>query len=144
MKAFLAGVAMVLASPALADPVQDIRAARAAYNAAVAARDVDGIRRVLGDDYLGIAGSGGERIESADAMAEYFARAFRTTGFVGFVRTPDVVTIAEPAVRAMERGTWSGGSITGRLRGEYLAVWVPTPQGWRLRSETFVTLGSIK
>ncbi|KPF77508.1 hypothetical protein IP88_06000 [alpha proteobacterium AAP81b] len=146
MKAALAlagiwGLAMVLAVPAAADPAADIRAARAAYNAAIASRDVVGIRAVLGEPYIGIAGSGGERIETADAMAEYFARAFRTPGFLGFVRTPDVVTIADPPARAMERGHWSGGSLGGRLRGEYLAVWVPTPQGWRLRSETFVTLG---
>ncbi len=144
MKAALLGVAIMLASPAAAEPAADIRAARAAYNAAIARRDVAGIRAVLGDDYIGIAGSGGERIESADAMADYFARAFRTTGFLGFVRTPEVVMVADPPARAMERGHWSGGSVTGRLRGEYLAVWVPTPAGWRLRSETFVTLGQDK
>ncbi len=144
MKAALLGVAIMLASPAAAEPAADIRAARAAYNAAIARRDVAGIRAVLGDDYIGIAGSGGERIESADAMADYFARAFRTTGFLGFVRTPEVVTVADPPARAMERGHWSGGSLGGRLRGEYLAVWVPTPAGWRLRSETLVTLGQDK
>ncbi len=144
MKAALLGVAIMLASPAAAEPAADIRAARAAYNAAIARRDVAGIRAVLGDDYIGIAGSGGERIESADAMADYFARAFRTTGFLGFVRTPEVVMVADPPARAMERGHWSGGSVTGRLRGEYLAIWVPTPAGWRLRSETFVTLGQDK
>jgi hypothetical protein len=78
----------------------------------------------------------------ADAMADYFARAFKTPGFLGFVRTPDVVTIAAPPQRAMERGHWSGGSLTGRFSGEYLAAWVPTPTGWKLRSETFVTLSN--
>jgi ketosteroid isomerase-like protein len=144
VKAALLGLAIMLASPAAAEPAAEIRAARAAFNAAIARRDVAGIRAVLGDDYIGIAGSGGERIESADAMAEYFARAFRTTGFLGFVRTPDMVKIADPPARAMERGQWSGGSVTGRLHGEYLAVWVPTPAGWRLRSETFITLGQDK
>ncbi len=149
MKAALQGVALlgvttVLATPAAADPAAEIRAARAAYNAAIARRDVAGIRAALGDDYIGIAGSGGERIEGANAMADYFARAFRSTGFLGFVRTPDVVTVADPPARAMERGHWSGGSVGGRLRGEYLAVWVPTPSGWRLRSESFVTLGQDK
>lgn len=134
---------MIMAAPAAAaDAARDIKAARAAYNAAIAARDVAGLRAAFGDDYIGIAGSGGERIIGGDAMADYFARAFKTPGFLGFVRTPDVVTVAVPAARAMERGHWSGGSVSGRLTGEYLAVWVPTPQGWKLRSETFVTLGS--
>ena len=75
-------------------------------------------------------------------MADYFARAFKTPGFLGFVRTPDVVSVANPPLRAMERGHWQGGGVSGRLSGEYLAVWVPTPQGWKLRSETFVTLGN--
>ncbi len=133
---------MVMAAPAAADAVQDIKAARAAYNAAIAARDVAGVRAALGEGYVGIAGTGGEAIIGADAMADYFARAFRTTGFLGFVRTPDAVTVAVPAQRAMERGRWSGGSLSGRMSGEYLAVWVPTPAGWKLRSETFVTLAN--
>lgn len=42
----------------------------------------------------------------------------------------------------MERGHWSGGSLNGQFSGEYLAVWVLTPKGWKLRSETFVTLSN--
>ncbi|WP_439546445.1 DUF4440 domain-containing protein [Sandarakinorhabdus sp.] len=129
-------------TPAAADAVADIKAARAAYNAAIAARDVAGVRAAFGDGYIGIAGSGGEAIIGADAMTDYFARAFKTPGFLGFVRTPDVVTVAVPPVRAMERGHWSGGSVSGRFSGEYLAVWVPTATGWKLRSESFVTLAN--
>ncbi len=142
MNRALAAVLMIMATPAAADPVADIKAARAAYNAAIAARDAAGVRAALGDNYVGIAGTGGEAIIGADSMAEYFARAFKTPGFLGFVRTPDVVTVAQPPLRAMERGRWSGGSASGMVSGEYLAVWVPTPQGWKLRSETFVTLAN--
>lgn len=140
MKPALAALIMIMATPAAADPVADINAARAAYNAAIAARDAAGVRAALGDDYIGIAGTTGEAIIGADAMADYFARAFKTPGFLGFVRTPEMVTVAQPPLRAMERGRWSGGSASGMVSGEYLAVWVPTPQGWKLRSETFVTL----
>lgn len=142
MKPAAAVLMLAMAAPAAADAVNDIKAARAAYNAAIAARDVAGVRAALGEDYVGIAGTGGEAIIGANAMADYFARAFKTTGFLGFVRTPDVVTVAVPALRAMERGHWSGGSLSGRVSGEYLAVWVPTAQGWKLRSETFVTLAA--
>ena len=142
MKLGLTALAMIMATPAAADPVADIKAARAVYNAAIAARDAAGVRAALGEGYVGIAGTGGEAIIGADAMADYFARAFKTPGFLGFVRTPDVVTVAVPPLRAMERGHWSGGSLTGRFSGEYLAVWVPTPTGWKLRSETFVTLSN--
>lgn len=138
----LAALLMVLATPAAADPVAEITAARAAYNAAIAARDAAGVRAALGEGYVGIAGTGGEAIIGADAMTDYFARSFKVPGFLGFVRTPDGVTVATPPLRAMERGHWSGGSLSARFSGEYLAVWVPTPQGWKLRSETFVTLAN--
>jgi len=142
VKPALAALIMIMATPAAADPVTDIKTARAAYNAAIAARDAAGVRAALGEDYIGIAGTTGEAIISADAMADYFARAFKTPGFLGFVRTPDVIMVANPPARAMERGHWSGGSTNGQLSGEYLAVWVPTPTGWKLRSETFVTLAN--
>jgi len=99
---------MIMATPAAADPVADIKAARAVYNAAIAARDAVGVRAALGEGYVGIAGTGGEAIIGADAMADYFARAFKTPGFLGFVRTPDVVTVAVPPLRAMERAIARG------------------------------------
>ena len=136
--------ALVVAVPAAADDASDIRAARARYNAAIVAHDAPAIRAMFVDDYTGIAGSGGEVIAGGDAMAGYFANAFRNSAFLGFVRTPELVTAAVPADRAMERGHWLGRTRTAtgetRLGGEYLAVWVPTAAGWRLRSETFVTL----
>lgn len=128
----------------MADDSADIRTARAAYNAAIRAHDTTGIRATFAESYVGIAGSGGEVITGGDAMTAYFANAFGNPAFLGFVRTPEVVTVAVPADRAMERGHWVGRTRTAggeaRLGGEYLAVWVPTAAGWRLRSETFVTL----
>jgi ketosteroid isomerase-like protein len=138
--ALLAGAIMT----APADHVAQIRTARAAYNAAIIARDTAGVRAAFVDDYKGIAGSGGELIAGGDAMAAYFARAFATSDFISFVRTPDVITVAVPADRAMERGHWLGRRKTAageaQLHGEYLAVWVHAIGGWRLRSESFVTL----
>ena len=130
--------------PSPADDTSQIRSARAAYNAAIIARDAAAIRAAFVDDYKGMAGSGGELIAGGDAMAAYFAQAFQNPAFISFIRTPDVITIATPADRAMERGHWLGRTKTAsgeaQLHGEYLAVWVPSPAGWRLRSETFVTL----
>lgn len=143
MKLALA-IVLMAATAVPGDDTARIRNARAAYNAAIIARDVAVIRATFVDDYKGIAGSGGELIAGGDAMAVYFASAFRNPAFISFVRTPDVITVAAPADRAMERGQWLGRTRTAtgetRLHGEYLAIWVPTPTGWRLRSETFVTL----
>ena len=138
----LAALALALASPA--DDAAAVRAARAIYNAAIIAHDVAGVRAAFIDTYVGIAGSGGEVISGGDAMAAYFASSFRNPAFISYSRTPDVVTVATPADRAMERGHWLGRYRTDhgetRLTGEYLAVWVRAPGGWRLRSESFVTL----
>ena len=132
----------------MADDVADIRSARARYNAAILAHDVATVRDAFADGYVGIAGSGGELVAGGEAMAAYFANAFRNPSFLGFVRTPELVTVAVPAERVMERGHWLGRNWTAdgetQLGGEYLAVWVPTAAGWRLRSETFVTLSHTK
>jgi ketosteroid isomerase-like protein len=140
VKWLIAALLMMAAMPAAADNAADIRDARARYNAAIAAHDAPTIRAMFVDDYKGLAGSGGELVSGGDAMAAYFANAFRNPDFLGFVRTPDVIAIATPADRAMERGHWHGGSRNAMLNGEYLAVWVPTATGWKLRSESFVTL----
>ena len=140
MKWLVAALVMMAAMPAATDNQAEIRDARARYKAAIVAHDSATIRAMFIDDYKGLAGSGGELISGGDAMAAYFANAFRNPDFQGFVRTPDVIIIATPPDRAMERGHWQGGSRSARLKGEYLAIWVPTPAGWRLRSESFVTL----
>jgi ketosteroid isomerase-like protein len=137
---WLAALLIVAAMPAAGNEA-DIRAARARYNAAIAAHDSATIRAMFIDDYKGIAGSSGELISGGDAMTAYFANAFHNPDFLGFVRTPDVITVATPPDRAMERGHWHGGTRSATLSGEYLAVWVPTAAGWKLRSESFVTLG---
>jgi ketosteroid isomerase-like protein len=147
-----AGMALLLAVPAplLADDgppatVAAIRTARDRYNAALVARDLPRVRALLVDDYVGLPGSSGNLVNGGDAMVERFAVAFSDPAFITYVRHPDTVRIARPPERAMERGHWLAryrGDKEGRPRfaGEYLAVWVPGPQGWRLRSESFVTL----
>jgi ketosteroid isomerase-like protein len=143
--ALVLGVALGMTMPAMAaDDAGAIRAARERYNVAIVSRDVAGVRAMFTDDYKGIAGTNGDLVSGGEAMAAFFARAFATPGFITYVRTPDVITVAKPADRAMERGHWVGRSISGTtetsISGEYLAVWVPVAGGWKLRSETFVSL----
>ena len=130
---------------ALAAVVLGVAMAGTAAAAADVAADVAAIRAVLVKDYKGIAGSDGALVSGGAAMASYFAAASRNPAFISYVRSPDVITIADFGDRAMERGHWLGRSKTAggesQLSGEYLAVWVLTPEGWKLRSETFVTLG---
>jgi ketosteroid isomerase-like protein len=147
VRAIIAAVLLGVAMPAVAAEdanVAAIRAARDRYNAAIVARDVAGVRAAFVDDYKGIAGTNGDLVSGGEAMTAFFAQAFKTPGFITYIRTPDSIVTATPADRAMERGHWVGRSISGanevRNEGEYLAVWVPVAGGWKLRSETFVTL----
>jgi ketosteroid isomerase-like protein len=147
VKALLAALVLGIATPVVAAEDANaaaIRAARERYNVAIVTRDVAGVQAMFTEDYKGIAGTNGDLVSGGAAMAAFFAKVFTTPGFVTYVRTPDVITVATPADRAMERGHWVGRSISGTtetsISGEYLAVWVPVAGGWKLRSETFVTL----
>ena len=153
LRLLVAALALLVAVPALADDgspasVQAIRLARDRYNAALAVRDLAKVRALLLDDYVGLPGSSGNLVNGGDAMIERFAVAFSDPAFVTYVRRPYDVRIARPAQRAMERGRWvamyRGDGAKPRVTGEYLAVWVPGPQGWRLRSESFVTLTGVQ
>ena len=148
-RAGLALLQLMVSVPVLADDgppaiVADIRRARDRYNAALLARDLPVVRRLLVDDYVGLPGSSGNLVASGDAMVERFAVAFSDPAFVTYVRSPIEVRVAKPPQRAMERGRWlaryRADKTKPRFAGEYLAIWVPGPQGWRLRSESFVTL----
>lgn len=153
-RALLAGMLLAVTSVAVrADTgppasVAKIRAARDRYNAALVARDLPRIRALLVDDYIGLPGSSGNLVNGGDAMVERFAIAFSDPAFITYIRRPSEVRIAVPPERAMERGQWvarfrGDRPGRGRISGEYLAVWVPGPQGWRLRSESFVTLAGV-
>jgi ketosteroid isomerase-like protein len=136
----LALAAIMIAGAAPSD-VDVIRAARAANNAAIAAHDAAAMRPAYTDDYTAITGSFGAVMRGGDAVgARMAAGVFADPKFVTYERIPDVITIATPRDRAMERGHWVGRWIDATLTGEYLAVWVPVGTGWKLRSESFVTL----
>ena len=137
---------LIAAAAAAPDDEAAIRSLRAENNAALAARDGTRLARAYAPGYVFIRGYSGEVGRDADSVARTLAATdWRDPTFVGYVRVPARVEIASDRKRAAESGRWTGtwrapAPVTRRT-GEYLAVWVPTPDGWRLRSETFVALG---
>ncbi len=133
---------LVASAPAVAGDVATIRAGRAHSNAAILARDPVSLRSDYVADYTLIRGSSGQVVHGADAAVANFDPDFKRPGFGTYVRTPDRVVVSRPRDRAMERGHWVGTwhSPEAQRSGEYLAVWVPVDGGWKLRSESFVTL----
>lgn len=119
----------------------DIRAARAASNAAIAAHDVAGIARHWAADVhivTSTSAQGSGREINGQRMAQQFARRADTV----YVRTPVTVDVLAAWDVASERGTWTGrwtepdGVV--RIAGTYLAQWRRVAGAWRIQAELFV------
>ena len=129
-----------------ADPIAAVRALRAESNAAIAAHDAARLRNVLADDYLGIVGTTGDLDSGGEATAKSYGDIeFKDATFDRYRRTPDTLQLAGSGKRIAESGHWVAiwRKPDGIMRksGVYLARWVRTHGGWRLRSELFITLG---
>lgn len=139
-------LALALVAAAPSDPEAQIRAVRAENNAALARHDTVAERRAYVPGYTLIRGFAGTVVEGADRVAaDLEATDLKDPTYIAYHRTPDRIRIASDGQRAAEWGHWEGrwrapARVT-RRSGEYLAVWVPTHDGWRLRSESFVALG---
>ncbi len=140
--AIIAAAAMMAAMPAT-DPEAQIRARRAESNAAIAAHDTAAMRPHYLPDFTILPGSSGSPSD-LDAFLTRIGTTFADPSFVHYVRTPVKVTIGASGKRAAETGTWVGTwnkpDGTMRLSGVYQAMWLPSPDGWRLKNESFVSL----
>jgi ketosteroid isomerase-like protein len=119
-----------------------IGALRERNNAAIAARDVDGITHIVTDDYVMILG-GGTVLNGPAAYRDYVAKAFAHPDAMRFVRTPDRIDVGtdDGELVAAESGRWVGTMPRGqgpRLTGRYLVHWTKSSGDWRIASETYV------
>ena len=123
-----------------------IGALRDRNNAAIAARDVDGITHLATDDYVMILG-GGHALNGPAAYRDYVAKAFAHPDAMRFVRTPDRIDVGmdDGELVAAESGRWVGAAPKGegpRLAGRYLVHWTKSSGDWRIASETYVMVDS--
>ena len=132
------------ASPAPALAERTIRSLRAQYNAALAKHDFAAMRRFYSPDYTALPGSNGGAFNATE-LGKRISGDFADPTFITYLRTPTRVTIGFSGKRAAEVGRWVGTWRTRggemRVTGVYQAMWVPTVTGWRLKNESFVTLG---
>lgn len=115
-------------------------------NVALRGRELDRFAGHFTDDIVVVAGAGGSSAGKAELRARV-AQAFADKSFVTYVRTPATVrvaTAADSALRASEQGRWTGLWRDSRgdtsWSGDYMAQWVKTKQGWRIRAELYVSL----
>lgn len=122
------------------DATDAIRQLRQQSNAAIAARDVKRVVSIMDPDIV-VAVAGGPLLSGVEASRSAFAAQFAERAFLGYVRTPEVITLHDPPTRAMEHGVWSGRwqarSGVHTQSGRYSATWRHTTMGWTLVAETF-------
>src|SRR6185436_14535273 len=120
---------------------QQIRAARARSNQAIAAHDVAAIAREWTEDLHVVTSTGVEtagREQNQKRMAEQFAR----RPDIAWVRSPTTIDVYSAWAVASERGEWTGrwtepdGAL--EIGGTYLAQWRKVDGRWRIRAELFV------
>lgn len=123
---------------------EQIRAARARSNLAIATHDLGAIVREWMVDVHVVSSTGvcGNGIE---ANRQFLARQFERRPDTLYVRTPVAVRIFAAWQVASERGEWVGtwtepdGAV--RLTGTYEAQWRCIDGRWLIQGELFVPLG---
>lgn len=121
----------------------EIRAARARSNAAIARRDPDASVAEMARDAQVIASSG-SLVPNRTTMRDAFAHAFEDEHFIAFVRTPERIEIDPDGRIAAELGSWRSlwqPEAAGRGRsGPYLARWTCKSGRWVIESELFIPI----
>ena len=121
-----------------------IRAAREAFNRAIAEKDAKRIRPLLAASYHLVTGRS-DQFHGADEEEIRWAELFQTDPTAVYRRTPREITANEAWGIAEELGNWYGTYTAKRIlvnaSGVYSAKWQRTTTGtWVLQAEVFTTL----
>lgn len=121
-----------------------IAAARADFNTALAARDMDAISSVLAEAVTLVPGDDAVLIEGRQAQLEAWQSIFANLPDVSYLRAPARIEIGEDGDLAAEtgrwRGAWSSEGFSIRYTGRYFAKWRFDGANWVIEAEVFVTL----
>ena len=141
--ALLMVTSVMLVGASSVDDAETIRAARTAFNEAIARHDIKLMQSFLAEDYVATISTGSIDRSRGEHM-QNFASHFEQFPDVVYIRSPADIQISEAYPLAIERGSWVGSRTTenGALEngGEYTAAWKQTGDGWLIYSELFVGL----
>jgi ketosteroid isomerase-like protein len=117
-----------------------IREVRAESNQAIAVRDLTGVSASLAGDFVVVIGDG--TFFTREEYVAAFAHGFEQASPLSYERIADEVQLSTWLPIAAEHGHWVGRLPDGRtlFTGTYMAMWRRTEEGWKLRSEMFVSL----
>ncbi len=127
------------------DPAQDeanIRAARAHSNRSIARRNLLGVSDSLAENFVAVIGDG-TFVPTRAAYLKLFQQDFNSPKTsLRYERIPDTIQGSTTDPIAAEQGHWIGTDANGKTvyTGTYMAMWHHTPDGWKIRSELYVTL----
>jgi len=140
---------MILSIPAHSQtprtPAQDeaeIRAARTFSNKSIVRRNLLGVGDSLDADFVAVIGDG-SFVPSREAYLKLFKQGFDAPKTaLTYERIADTVEVSAGKPLAAERGHWIATLPDGSVAytGTYMAMWRHTGDGWKIRSELYVTL----
>ena len=119
-----------------------IRAAREAFNAAIAKGDLDTIASVLADNVQIVTGAESLVFSGKAAELRLFTEDLAAPSRGIYVRTPDKIELSPVAPMAFESGHWKGvdsKSQAAWAAGIYSAKWRRIGGKWLIESETYMT-----
>jgi virginiamycin B lyase len=128
----------------VASDVSQIRALRLENSRAIARHDISGMRKAWSSD-IHLICCGNEMFSGASAlMASYQEEEFRNPAFVAYVRMPERISVSGDRTRAAEYGRWVGVFTRPHpvASGRYFASWKKERDGWKITSESYVTLSA--
>jgi len=118
--------------------------ARAAFNRALATRDLPAIGTLLAEQVVLITGSDSALISGRKAQMQAWKREFAASPITTYVRLPTTITLSPVEPIALEHGTWHGtheGETAPWASGSYAAKWRRLGDRWLIEGELYVTLG---
>lgn len=130
-------------APAASEAVDAITRLRARSNAAIAARDLEGVLADTAPNAVFVLGNGEIEL-NRDATRIGWAKDFADPTVVGYVRTPVRIDVSTAGDRAAEHGDWVGDfkmpAGPARRSGSYFVHWTKADGAWRVVGESYVNL----
>ncbi|MEQ9317187.1 MAG: nuclear transport factor 2 family protein [Henriciella sp.] len=122
--------------------VIEVRAARTAFNQAIADKDIAVIAVLLAPDVTLVTGTDSTRFNGREAQVSIWQEDFEAAERAIYIRTTDCVSISPLLPIALETGTWRGTRTDDPqsfAAGIYSAKWREVEGAWQLEAEIFAT-----
>ncbi len=126
-----------------ASPDLAIRLRRAAFNRALAERDLDMIGSLLAKDAVLVTGTESVVIAGRKAQLMTWKREFAAPVRTVYTRTPESIIASTIEPGALEQGQWRCVTVAGGApvaSGSYAAKWREIGGEWVIEAELFLTL----